>query len=134
MAKYGEHPKKPGSIYAIRCDVNGKMYIGYSADPEKRAAQHFAAIRNDRYYACGTPDFAKDVRQYGQEQFTLHVLEADVPPEKLRDRDAYWTKVYKTTNPEYGYNICKLVSRPLVNRAEGLPPKPGRKGAAGWTA
>ena len=121
---------KPCSIYAIRCDVNGKMYIGQSSNPERRAEIHFTSLRSKQSYSCGSPEFQEDFRKYGPEHFKLYILEENVPIGKRREREAHWIKEYQTTDPQHGYNRCAMTTKPKVTRASGLPPKPGQRDGA----
>ena len=123
----GVHAENTCCIYAIRCDVNGKMFIGWSCEPERRAAQLAVSLRSDRKYAPGRSELAEDFRKYGLGHFHLHILEDDVRPGHRESRKRYWIKEYKSDDPEYGYNTPERNGKPAINRVEGLPPKPGQR-------
>ena len=125
------HPDtKTCSIYAIRCDVNVKVFIGYSHDPERRAADCIISLNSTRCYAPGRPEFSEDFRKYGLEHFDLHILESDIPDGHVRSREAHWINEYKADDPEHGYNKPKQKPRMEFKRAEGLPPKPRQRDGA----
>lgn len=120
---------KPNVIYAIRCTLNDKVYIGRSYRFEARIREHFLELRKGKKteyrpgYGRVSSDFQVDYNKYGEEYFEVYVLETDVPPEKCKEREAYWIKEYNSTSPQFGYN--KLDERLFVmpEVIKGTPPK-----------
>lgn len=102
--------KEPSVVYAIRCVKNGKVYIGRTQNLERRMREHMGDLQNKRKRSrtgngYGPSDFQKDFDQYGESAFEVYVLEEDVPPDTVRDREAAWIADYQAANPQYGYNI-----------------------------
>ena len=121
----------PSTIYAIRCEQNGKVYIGRTQDIERRLREHITELRNGnkRIYngrGYGPSDFQKDFNKYGESAFEIYILEEAVPPEVVREREAYWIAEYNATDREYGYN--KNSEQPVKGFEKvkkGPPPKNG---------
>ena len=53
-------------IYKITNNINGKVYIGQSKDPEDRFKQHKCCFGNSRLYTS--------MKSYGVDNFTMEVL------------------------------------------------------------
>lgn len=112
------------TIYAIRCTVNGKIYVGRTQNLERRMREHLHDLRRGgkdqrRREGCG---FQKDFDTHGEDSFKLYVLEKDVAPELLQAREAYWIDRYNSANPAYGYN-CLSGKKPCSFEViDGLPP------------
>lgn len=117
----------PSTIYAIRCSCNGKVYIGRTQDLERRMREHLNALRkgtkdNCRRVNCG---FQSDFDKYGESNFKLHILEKNVPQEKLRSRESYWIEQYRSSDPRHGYNLSSERMAEGFELVDELPPIPG---------
>lgn len=133
----GYIPKAPHCVYAIRCKANGKMYIGVSVSPDKRVDDHLSQLRRGEKTikipgvigpsSREKSNFQKDFDEYGEENFEYYILEKDVSPDKSRVREMYWILHYKSSNPDYGYNIYPVVRTNKVVWIEALPPVLGKK-------
>lgn len=122
--------KFPNTIYAIRCKVTKRMYIGRTYRLEQRIAEHFRELeagknRNAsvRPYSLKESNFQEDYNRYGKGSFEVYILEENVQPDKCQEREAYWISKYLTTNPAYGYNRYSEKSITCgVPVKKGLPP------------
>lgn len=86
-----------GIIYRATCTVNGKVYVGQTANTlEHRAKQHFGSARYGSPYK-----FHKAIRKYGEDAFVFDVIEV-VRDSELNEREMYWIKYYDSY--ESGYN------------------------------
>lgn len=78
-------------IYKITNKINGKSYIGYSKNIERRFWEH----------RCVSHEFNKAMRadlvKYGKDNFSYEVLE-ECEPEKLAEREIFYISKLK---PEY---------------------------------
>lgn len=97
-----------GLIY-MRISPNGGKYIGLTKfSEEKRWAQHTQEaydISNDSYETL----LNKAIRKYGEENFSVVILENNIPNEELGEREKYWIKYYKSyykDNP-LNYNMTR---------------------------
>lgn len=121
--------KLPSTMYAIRCSVNGKVYIGRTQDMERRMREHLTELkkggkRTDYGRGYEPSDFQRDYNQYGENAFDVYILEENVAPEVVREREAFWIAEYRATDREYGYNrITEKPAHGLSNFKSGLPPK-----------
>lgn len=125
----------PSTIYAIRCKPNSRVYIGRTYRLEKRIREHFTELRRGQKTAFvykgprALSMFQTDYNKYGEDAFEVYILEQDVPPEKCKEREAYWISEYHSVDPRYGYNRYDEHLKPIgpVPKA-GLPPKKYYKG------
>lgn len=118
-------------VYAIRCKVNGRLYVGCTSDIETRIANHFCELRNHKKIKQSNVskrttgvEWQTDYDKYGEKAFEIYVLEEKVAKEERFTREAYWMKKYDSTNPTKGYNHDCHLSRPVFKISSGLPPMP----------
>ena len=82
-------------IYQITNEVNGKFYIGKTTKTiEERFQSH---IYESRYGRNGSYLY-NSMRKHGVENYTIKVVECQVPETKLDDRERYWIEKLK---PQY---------------------------------
>lgn len=93
-----QRPKENhGFIYCYTSPSN-KKYVGKTIESLKiRAGKDGKGYRN-----CTA--LMRAFEKYGYENFTVEILE-EVPYEDLNDKEKYYIQLYKTQNPQYGYNI-----------------------------
>lgn len=95
-------------IYAVKCLVNGKLYIGQSIDIKRRfkfQKQSLKSNRNHNRY------LQEDYNNYGKDNFEYIVL-LEIPKEKynssyLDNLEKEQILKYMSCNRQYGYNIEK---------------------------
>lgn len=88
-------------IYGIHNTANGKWYIGQSIDLDKRRRGHFLSLRNGYHFnAALQADFSK----HGEDSFEWHVIELVVEG-ALDTREQTWIAQYRSTEPDFGYNL-----------------------------
>ncbi len=82
----------------IYCFVfpNGKRYVGQTIRKPKYR------WNNGKGYTVGTPVKAA-IDEFGWQN--VNKLCYEVPDSELDEQERYWIEKYKTTDPEYGYNI-----------------------------
>lgn len=86
------------AIYKITNNINGKLYIGQSVNPQHRFIAHCSRAFND----TDNSPIHKAIRKYGKENFSMEVLEWT---EDYNSREQELIKEYKAYSP-YGYNIA----------------------------
>ena len=86
------------AIYKIVNNVNGKLYIGQSVDPQHRFVAHCSRAIND----SDNSPIHKAIKKYGKENFSMEVLEW-TKDYNLREQELI--KKYKSYSP-YGYNVA----------------------------
>lgn len=93
---------KTGKIYKFTNQLNHKIYIGQTTSSiENRLKKHLTQINDNTY-------FHRALKKYGIENFSLEIVEDNIPLEELDNREKYWIKI---TNAYYtsgkGYNLTK---------------------------
>lgn len=113
--------KTRSSVYAIRCEKNGKVYIGISKDPETRLQFHLIELKGGRK-RLKNPEWQKDFDEFGMDSFKAYILETDVAWDDRRDREHHWIKAYRAADPRFGYNKDKMEQSERFSMASGRPP------------
>ena len=121
----------PYSIYAVRCKENGRIYVGCSKNVDSRLKGHFSQLENgEKTQRVGqnsrdATQWQKDYDKFGRDAFQCYLLERAISEDQKDIREAYWIRLYRTTDPRFGYNI-KLPGfrKPGVPIEDGLPPVP----------
>lgn len=93
---------KTGKIYKFTNQFNNKVYIGQTTlKIEERLKKHLTQLDDDTY-------FHRAIKKYGINNFSLEVVEDNIPLQELDDREIYWIKItdayYKSGK---GYNLTK---------------------------
>lgn len=99
--------KNAAAIYALRCTVNNKCYVGATKHLQRRLYQHFARLRSGRHE---NKRLNRDLRKHGEDAFVVEVLEWCDDPRLRPERERVWMARLKTLNPRYGYNILGVSS------------------------
>jgi len=91
--------EKISGIYEIKNLINGKMYIGQSANIAKRKNEHFLALKNGKHY---NEHLQRSFNKYGEDNFIFKIIE-ECLPEKLTVREQFYVDNEMVENL---YNIC----------------------------
>jgi group I intron endonuclease len=91
-----------GVIYLWTNKNTGKHYVGQTINPEQRKKNHIceAFTRGSDYY------FHRSLRKHGLDAFEYKILEEDILPENLNDRENHYIDHYNSIWPT-GYNQCR---------------------------
>lgn len=114
-------------IYSITNTINGKRYIGQSADMAKRGKSHFGMLRRGAHH-CTT--LQRSFRKHGESAFIISIVEM-CEPDRLTEREQFWMDNYRATGlynlaPAAGSirgvkfsaeTIAKIVARGIGRRA-----------------
>lgn len=118
---------KNKSIYAIRCNSTGRLYIGMSRRVGERVDEHLQALRRkDHQVKLLQADFDA----YGKEDFSFFVLEEGLTDREARQREQDYMDEYDTRNPDHGYNKTHPtygkhnIKKPSPLLIYAKPPKP----------
>lgn len=87
-------------VYQIRNRVNGKVYVGSSANMRKRRNTHFSDLRRGIH---SNTHLQRAFNKYGEDSFIFEVLEI-CSVEDLEERETWWIRSKNANNREYGYN------------------------------
>lgn len=99
-----------GYIYKITNNINQKIYIGLTTlSVEERWKSHLytAFNKNSKDYNAV---FKKAIRKYGENNFTIEVIDEAEDLDTLKEKEKYWIKYYNTfilDEDSWGYNGTK---------------------------
>lgn len=98
-----ESKQRYGVIYCIECLPTGKKYIGQTiTKPSQRKARHFSYLDNNMH---SNPYLQAAYNKYGRRDFKFYVLEKGICPLRIDEREVYWISNFKSTDPDYGFNL-----------------------------
>ena len=86
------------AIYKITNNVNGKIYIGQSVDPNHRFVSHISRANKNE---DNSPIHAA-INKYGKENFSMEILEWT---DNYNERERELIREYNTMSPN-GYNVA----------------------------
>jgi uncharacterized protein YjcR len=106
-----------GGVYVIQNQVNGKRYVGSAVKFGKRWNVHKSDLRNQRH---DSSHLQRAWNKYGEGAFSFIEHELVEPTKDLLlEREQFWMDFYKSYDPEFGYNICRVAGNCLgVKRSE----------------
>ena len=117
------------SLIYMRTSPSGKSYIGQTKFTEIiRWKQHCQAANNINSKEYYLP-LSYAIRKYGQENFTVKILEENISTEKINERERFYIELYKTYDSKKGYNCnlgfkdqisINLISQIIIKWQEGL--------------
>lgn len=89
------------NIYKITNLINNKIYIGLTKKSiESRFYHHkYTATNGKGYYLHNS------MRKYGVDNFEIELLDWAEDLKTLKEKEIFYIKEYKTTDPNYGYNL-----------------------------
>ena len=96
-------------IYKITNDVNGKVYIGQSNNPQRRFTEHSHHKENSLIHQA--------IVKYGKEHFHLDILGYF---EDYNSKEEYYINYFKSLTPE-GYNIAPGGEAPPIHYGKDNP-------------
>lgn len=88
------------AIYLIRNTANAKVYVGCSANVEKRISCHRRELQKGSH---GNVHLQAAWNKYGPGSFEFVVLRVDDPNE-LVELEQQYIDAFQSTDPEFGYN------------------------------
>ena len=90
-------------IYKITNTINGKIYIGKSINPKARWYDHVSAAKRkpkDQFFYLQA-----SINKYGQDCFTLEVIDKAETAEEAYDKEISWISYYGSNDPKIGMNL-----------------------------
>ena len=124
---------KTCTVYAIRCTMTGRVYVGVTGAITGRIKQHFRELESQSKAchvlgASGRPFslWQLDYIRYGRYAFEVYVLEGNIPFTQRKEAEQKWIKAYEATNPKYGYNT-QGIDADEFEILPGRPPFPNER-------
>jgi group I intron endonuclease len=99
---------RPSGIYQIRCNTNGKIYIGSAVNMLARWAEHRSRLRRGAHV---NKHLQQAWIRYGEENFEFTVVEYVRQPFLLRAEQS-WIDKTDCTNRDIGFNIATVAGSP----------------------
>lgn len=96
-----------GCIY-MRISPSGGKYIGQSSRPENIRWKEHCKDAYNKNSDCYNSILSQAIRQYGKDNFSVEILEEDIPIEQIDEKEQYYIQKYNTfykNNPKFGYNM-----------------------------
>ena len=93
-------------IYKITNIQNNKVYIGQTIRPIK---DRFNRHINDALHNGIDTHFARAIRKYGKESFTIEEIDSANTQEELNQKERYWIQYYNSIKD--GYNETDAISK-----------------------
>lgn len=93
-------------IYQLQNMLDNKIYIGQSKDFRKRVSEYLHADEN-----LSNRLIIKTIRNVGQENFLVTILERCDNHADLNEREAFWIKKKRSENPDIGYNTLSPIKK-----------------------
>lgn len=105
-------------VYALRCNANGKLYIGSSHRMDQRLHEHMVALRSGRH---PNAEMQADFNKYGDD-FSACVLQDYCHDDTSRTRlEAAYMTIFKTRDRQYGYNYLDVTKDHDIKRIKFYP-------------
>lgn len=94
---------KSNDVYKITNKITGKVYIGITNQGAgARYRHHWYEAR------IGEPaPIHRSMAKYGEENFTLEIIDFADTYEELKEKEKYWIKQYDSMNRDKGYNLTE---------------------------
>jgi len=110
MIVYKTTDLKNGMIYVGRDLYNDQYYYGsgkwFKSVQRKRIKNYIEDVLGESFTKNGK--FKTEIRKYGKFLFTKEIIEYCNSVDELKIKEEYWIDKLDATNPEKGYNLCKV--------------------------
>lgn len=100
--------KLPRQVYALRHNPTGRIYVGSSANVEKRVYHHMMLLRNGCHHV---KDMQDDFAEYG-EDYSVEILD-EITKWQERTKEYYWMQKCSSCIQGIGYNYQDHAKRKL---------------------
>lgn len=77
----------PACIYCIKNSVNDHCYIGQTINFIQRKSKHFRELEKNEHHNI---PLQRAYNKYSKENFSIYIIENNVPLENLKEREDYW--------------------------------------------
>lgn len=86
------------TVYIHQNQINGKRYIGITADTVQSRWRNGAGYKNQV--------FGRAIEKYGWENFTHHIVAQNIDKHQAEQLEIALIKEFNTQDPAFGYNIA----------------------------
>ncbi len=101
---------RKGTVYVIRDQETGKVYVGSTVTFSQRRACHLRQLRAGKHHSV---PLQRAFSKRGEDAFCFDILEANVHTSFLVEREQYWLDRLHAADPAFGYNVSPTAGSPL---------------------
>lgn len=94
--------KLPKTVYALRHEATGKIYVGSTANIRTRFLKHLNRLKNGAHHV---KDLQADYDRYENKGITLLCLD-EIKDFEERNKEYEWMAFYQSFDREHGYNYA----------------------------
>lgn len=111
-AKIQEIHKGATGVYIIRCNANGKVYVGSAASSLGIIGRWKDHITRSISFKNKSVRFQNAWNKYGPKSFSFEVLEF-CEPKSCIEREQYYIDLFRASDTRFGMNICRIAGNTL---------------------
>ena len=105
-------------VYKITNNKNNKVYIGQTIRPVR---DRFNRHMNDAMHNVLDTHFARAIRKYGPESFSVEIIDTAENQDELNLKEQYWIRYYDAVNS--GYNETDAIQKCGGNTYQSKTPE-----------
>lgn len=109
---FDQLPPVPG-VYAIKNNVNGKIYVGSSINMESRQKHHIKSLNNNKHHSSR---LQSEWNKYKSNSFTFYLCERIDDVSLLLDQEQLYIEKYNACDQGIGFNVLKYAHSPCRKR------------------
>lgn len=94
--------EKPVHVYAARCIISSKIYVGVTNNFKLRKSQHKSKANTGRRTV-----FYNAIRKYGWDNFEWCIIESVPTRAAANEIEQYWINYFKSNVRAFGYNMTE---------------------------
>jgi len=108
--------KFPRTIYALKHEPTGKIYVGSTNNLWLRTSSHIYSAINGMH---PSKELIEDVKNYGP-SFSLSILDV-IWDYAEKDKEYLWMDALNTRDPQYGYNNQEKAKQTRLVKRKYIP-------------
>lgn len=91
-------------IYVLRNEINGKLYVGITADMRQRWYSH-RSNANHPEWKRKHHYLHNAINKYGEKNFVMFEWESFEDEKEALEAERFWIQFFRTWDKNYGYNL-----------------------------
>lgn len=98
------------AIYSIKNKINNKIYIGSATNLSNRWSRHKSDLILKKHHSIY---LQRAWDKHGEQSFEFSIIEEILESQDLIIKEQYYLDLYRSYNPEFGYNISPTAGSSL---------------------